>query len=333
MCASSVCRLRRLPSPVSGSVLACDSSSRERVRTSSSTAAAWIAPVASASRSTASAKRSGSFSLSSSRRARTSTACSAAMSRATSAALVSRPLRSPASAAARCGLLLAQLVGVAVGARDLLHDVADQLGQLARDLLGRELADLLERGALDQPDEPCLGELVPRAVEAREWAPDRCHAFAVTGWTGSRRRLLRSYSRKRRSRRSIHQWRAHWQDAPRMADLIAIAEARRRVLERGPAAAGRARGVSPRRSGGCSPRTWRAPSRCRPSTAPPWTATPWSPARPAELEVVGEARAGHPASVAVTPGHGDRDLDRRRGARGRDGRGAGRAHRASGRRR
>ena len=114
----------------------------------------------------------------------------------------------------RARLLVAQLVRVAVGARDRLHDVADQLRQLARDLLGRQLADLLERGALDQPDQPSLGELVPRAVEAREGAPDRCHALAVTAMdrsspaaitilppeTAELTRLSRRHSRRRCAR-------------------------------------------------------------------------------------------------------------------------------------
>ena len=65
--------------------------------------------------------------------------------------------------------------------------------QLASDLLGGQLADLVERGALDQPDEPCLGQLVPRAVEAREWAPDRCHRDSRSpGGTARCRRLSRS---------------------------------------------------------------------------------------------------------------------------------------------
>ena len=42
----------------------------------------------------------------------------------------------------------------------------------------------------------------------------------------------------------------------------------------------------------------------------------------AELEVIGEARAGHPAAEAVRPGHGDSDLDRGGGAGGRRCRGA-----------
>ena len=49
---------------------------------------------------------------------------------------------------------------------------ADQLRQLARDLLGGKLADLVERRTLDQPDEPLLRKLVARALEARERSPD-----------------------------------------------------------------------------------------------------------------------------------------------------------------
>ena len=45
-----------------------------------------------------------------------------------------------------------------------------------------------------------------------------------------------------------------------------------------------------------------------------------------ELEVIGEARAGHPAAEAVRPGDGDSDLDRGGGAGGRRRRGAGRAN-------
>jgi hypothetical protein len=64
------------------------------------------------------------------------------------------------------GLVLGQVVGVAIGLRDRADDAADQLGQLARDPLCGELTDLVERGALDQTDEPGLGQLVAQAVEA-----------------------------------------------------------------------------------------------------------------------------------------------------------------------
>ena len=91
--------------------------------------------------------------------------------------------------------------------------LGDQLGQLPRDPLGGQLADLVERRALDQADEPLLRELVPRAVEAREsgprmgWhpAPDRTRANGGRG----------PFSEK---------------IAP-VSDLISIDEARGRVLD------------------------------------------------------------------------------------------------------
>ena len=86
---------RRLPRPVSASVLACDSSSRERLRTSSSTTAAWIAP---ARRRAARPRRrscSGSLSASSSRSARDQHRLERGTSRATS------PRRGLAAAAQR----------------------------------------------------------------------------------------------------------------------------------------------------------------------------------------------------------------------------------------
>ena len=65
-----------------------------------------------------------------------------------------------------------------------------------------------------------------------------------------------------------------------MADLIAIEEARRRVLAaRGRLPPERCRSTAP--SGACSPRTCRAAWTCRPSPARPWTATRWRPGPPA----------------------------------------------------
>ena len=142
-----------------------------------------------------------------------STAWSAATSRATSAARASRPPpRSAASDGRALRLLLRQVVAVAVALRDRADDAGDQLGQLAGDALGRQLADLVERSALDQTHEPLLGKLVARALEAREWSPDGCH------WS-------RSYPRKRRTAGRISE------KIALVSDLISIEEARRRVLE------------------------------------------------------------------------------------------------------
>ncbi len=113
---------------------------------------------------------------------------------------------------------------------------------------------------------------------------------------------LRSYSRKRRSRPAHSPYGAATEKMRRMADLIAIAEARRRVLEAvrplpaEPVAA--CRGARH----GCSPRTCAARSSVPPfdSSAMDGYAVVAGPA--AELEVVGEARAGHPAQVTVGPG-------------------------------
>ena len=78
---------------------------------------------------------------------------------------VGRSRLAPAAAQGRergraLGLLLRQVVRVALGLGDRADDAADQLGQLAGDLLGGKLADLVERRALDQSDEPLLRELV-----------------------------------------------------------------------------------------------------------------------------------------------------------------------------
>ena len=93
------------------------------------------------------------------------------------------------------GLLLRQVVGIALFLPGLADDVSDELGKLASDPLGRQLADLVERRALDQTDEPGLRQLVPRPVQTREGSPDRRHRG-------------RSYPRKRRTgavfRRRLH---------------------------------------------------------------------------------------------------------------------------------
>ena len=78
----------------------------------------------------------------------------------------------------------------------------------------------------------------------------------------------------------------------RVSELISIDEARGRVLEAVRPLA--AEDVPPGRGAGaaCSPRTWRARSTCRPSTAPRWTATRWSPGpRPSSRSWARAARA------------------------------------------
>jgi hypothetical protein len=79
-------------------------------------------------------------------------------------------------------LLLGQIERIALALGDRVDDAHDQLGQLARDALGRQFADLVERSALDQTDEPLLGKLVPRALKAREWTPDGRHLGRSYPW-------------------------------------------------------------------------------------------------------------------------------------------------------
>ncbi len=153
-------------------------------------------------------------------------------------------------------LLLRQGVRIAVAVGDRVRDAADQLGQLPSDLLGRELADLVERRTLDQADEPLLGKLVARALEAREGSSNRRHSG-------------RSYLRKRRTAGDISE-----KIAP-VSDLITIDEARRRVLCGRHPPRGRAGSAHARRWAACWPRRCRARSPCRPSTARRWTGSRW----------------------------------------------------------
>ena len=100
-----------------------------------------------------------------------------------------------------------------------------------------------------------------------------------------------------------------WQCCSRRRGARARARAR-------PAARGRARRRSRRRPAGCSPRTSRAASTCRPSRAPRWTATrSGRRTRPAGCPSSADRRrpAGRPAARARG---GDGDRDRRRRARG-----------------
>ena len=190
-----------------------------------------------------------------------------------------------------------------------------------------QLADLVQRGALDQPDEPGLRELVPRAVEARKWAPDRCHAFAVTGWTG----VAGGFYDRTPGNGGVDRYSPL--DAPagkirRMADLIADS--------RGPGAGAGGRAAAAAEAvpldealGRVLAEDVSSRTRCRRSTARRWTATPWWPATRgrAERGRRGARRASRPARRC---GAARRcDLDRRRGARGRHRGGAGRAHRAA----
>ena len=167
------CRWRRLARPVSGSVLASDSSSRERRATSSSTAAAWIAAggvdqpldrlgeaLGLALRQLL-AQRAHEHGLEGGDVARE--VRGAAVSRPRAA----RPARRRARSAPRCSSYGSPLALATAPTMSLIS-----VGQLARDPVGRQLPDLVQRGALDQPHEPRLGQLVPRAVQARERAAE-----------------------------------------------------------------------------------------------------------------------------------------------------------------
>ena len=225
-------------------MLACVSSVRERARTSSSSAAAWIAPPASTSRSTASAKRSGWLSASSSCSARTSTACSEAMSRASVSGRGVAPAAQARQAGRALDLLVAQLVRLATtsDAAACTMSLISSGSSRAMRSVGRSLISSSEARSI-RSDEPRLGELLPRSIEAREGASDWCHS------AGSRS-----------SRTSVHSFdrtpedggwsRANDGKMPDMADLIPIEQRARRVL-------GGACARSPRR-------TCRWPTRPRP---------------------------------------------------------------------
>ena len=64
--------------------------------------------------------------------------------------------------------VVGQLEPVAVLGGGELEHVGDHGRQLGGDLLGRQLADLLQRRALDHPHQPRLGQVLPRAVQPRQ---------------------------------------------------------------------------------------------------------------------------------------------------------------------
>ena len=233
-----------------------------------------MAPVASTSCSTASANRSGSSSRLLAERVQEHGLERGHVARHVGRARLAAAARSAASDAARSACSFVRSYGSPSPSAIAFDDAADQLGQLPRDLLGRELADLVERRTLDQADEPRLRKLVTRALEAREGSPNRRHSG-------------RSYLWKRRTAGDISE-----KIAP-VSDLITIDEARRRVL----AAVTRL---------GDEPVTLRqalgrvlAEEVSSTLPVPPFDSSAMDgfavvagPA--AELSVVGEARAGHP---------------------------------------
>ena len=251
---------------MSGSVLASDSSSRERLRTSSSTAAAWIGPIGVASRSTGVGEQLGVARGELARQRREEHRLERRPCRGRGRPReASRPPRSSArrrparlrrrsssNGSRRCSAAPRRMSVISSGSSRAMRSV------------GRSL-DLVERGALDQPHEPCLGQLLAGVVEARERAPDGCHGRRSVRTRGRPRRHVPIVPPKtaepaesaRRPRFGGH--RLACEDWPRGRADRDRRGARARARRRSRRSAPRTWPLGATRSGACWPRTWPAP--------------------------------------------------------------------------